>query len=173
MSSTTHRIRRIALVAVLLSVALVPAIAQNGNVGSSGGQFGAPSGGRGPFGPRPGDGGLAIERLDRQLGFTDAQKSQIQTLLMQQRDGLKSTFDTLRQAQQTLDTAVMQTPEDDAALQAQVTALSALQAQIALARAQTEAKIYQLLTANQKQELQQLLAQMQQRRQQGRGSPGR
>ena len=164
MSSTTRRIRRIALVAALVSVALVPAIAQ---YGSSAGKpsFDGQSRGRGLFGP-PRGGGLALERLDRELGFTDAQKAQIHALVMQQRTALESAVDSLRQAQQALDSAVMQTPEDDGLLQTQVTAVSTVQAQIALARAQTEAKVYQLLTADQKQQAQQWLAQMQQRLQQ-------
>jgi Spy/CpxP family protein refolding chaperone len=110
-----------------------------------------------------GMGAVALERLDRQLAFTDSQKSQIQALLTEQRTDIESAFGNLVQAQQALDIAIMQVPEDDTVLQAQVAAVSAVQAQIAFARAQTEAKIYQLLTPDQQQKAQQWMAQVQQR----------
>ena len=58
-------------------------------------------------------------------------------------------------------------------LQAHVNQLSTLEAQIALARAQTEAKIFQLLNANQQQTARQLIADLQQHGPQRGGRPGR
>ena len=168
MKVPAHLTRRIAVTLALVGLGLGPALAQTSG-GGPGGQFGPPQG-RGRFGPPPG-GGLALERLDRQLGLTDAQRGQIQTLVTQQRTALKPTIDSLRQAQQALDSAIMQVPEDDGLLQSQVTAVSTIQAQLELARAQTEAKIYQLLTPDQQQKAQQWLMQMQQRMQQ-RGPSG-
>jgi Spy/CpxP family protein refolding chaperone len=156
----TRVTRRVAAALALVGIALVPALAQTGG-GGQGRPFGPPSG-RGPFGP-PLGGGLAFERLDRQLGLTDAQKGQIQTLVTEQRTALRPVIDSLRQAQQALEAAIMQVPEDDGLLQSQVTAVSTLQAQIELARAQMEAKIYQLLTPDQQQKAQQWFAEMQQR----------
>ena len=84
MRSTAGSIRRAILVAGLMSVALVPVFAQRGNGVPPRDQFGPPPAGRGQFGPPPG-GGLALERLDRELGLTDTQKTQIQALLTEQR----------------------------------------------------------------------------------------
>src|SRR5471030_1621638 len=161
MNRSTDWIRRVALLACFLSVALVPVFAQGGNPGPRG-PFGPPPAGRGQFGPPPG-GGLALERLDRELGLTDAQKAQIRTLLTEQRTALKAKFDGLRLAQQQLDAAVMQIPPDNGLIQVQVTTVSALQAQLLLARATAEARIYQLLTPPQQQKAQEWLARMQQR----------
>jgi Spy/CpxP family protein refolding chaperone len=147
---------------ILGAVAAVPLVAQQG-AGRAGGQSRPPFG-RGTFGPVAG--GLALERLDRELGFNDAQKSQIQALITSERTALAPTLSSLRGARRELDTAITQTPADDGLIQAQVTAVSTLQAQIALARAQTEAKIYQLLSTSQQDKVQQWLTAMQQRRQQ-------
>jgi Spy/CpxP family protein refolding chaperone len=171
MRATRHQAAGIAVLLAFLIVAIVPALAQNGNPAQNGGPTFQ-------FGPRPpgsfgaGPGGLALERLDRQLAFSDAQKAQIQALIAQQRTDLKAAVDNLLQTEQALGSAIMQIPEDDNLLQAQVTAVSTVQAQIALARAQTEAKIYQLLTPDQQQKAQQWIAQMQQRLQQRSGQSG-
>ena len=177
MQSPTRRIRTIALGAALVAiaaVAFVPAIAQNRNGRPEGraSEFGPPLDGRGAFGGPP-VGGISLERLDRELSFTDTQKAQIQTLLQEQRTALKSTLDAFRQAQQALDAAVMQMPSDAGLLQTRATELSTIQAQMLLARAQTESKIYQLLTAEQQQKAQQRLTQMQQRIHQRAGHSGK
>ena len=160
-STMTHQIRRFGMAAAALSLALVPLAAQNGSAGTGGSRqgFGPPMG-RGGFGP-PG-GGVVLERLDRELAFTDGQKTQIHTLFTEQRDALKATFASLMQAQKALDSAVMQTPADDALLHTRVNDVAAVQAQIQLARAQVESKIFQLLTADQQQKAQQLVAQREQ-----------
>jgi len=69
----------------------------------------------------------------------------------------------MRQAEQALAAAVMQVPADDNAIQARANDLAAVQAQLTLAHAQLESRIYQLLTADQQQKAQQWVAQMQQR----------
>jgi Spy/CpxP family protein refolding chaperone len=155
-------IQSISIVIVASGLAVIPALAQNG--------FGPPQG-RAGFGPPPGPGLPALERLDRQLGFNDAQAAEIQALLNAQRDALAKTIANLREAERALAAAVMQVPVDDGALQARVNDISAIQAQLTLARAQLESKIYQLLTADQQQKAQEWLAQMQQ--QTGRRGGGR
>ena len=125
------------------------------------------------MGPPPGQGGLALERLGRELGFTDTQKAAIDALLTAQRTALKSDMDSVRQSRQALDAAVLAVPTDDGLLQAQVSQLSTLEAQISLARAETEAKIFQLLNADQQQKAKQLIADMQQHGPQRGGRPGR
>jgi Spy/CpxP family protein refolding chaperone len=152
------------LVAALIAAIWLAPIAAQGDDASPAGhsQAGRRPGGRGQFGPLPG-GGLALERLGRELAFTDAQNTQIQALLTAQRTALRSALEGLRQAQRQLDTAIMQVPEDDGLIQSQVAAVAAAQSVIAVAHAETEARIYQLLTADQQQKAQQRLAQAQRR----------
>ena len=163
--------RRLAIAAALCSLSLVPAMAQTDNAGA--GRQGPPEG-RGQVVAAPGDGSLALERLGRELAFTDAQKTQIQALLIAQRTALKPALDSLRQARTALDAAVTHIPKDDGLVQAHVNELSTLETQIVLARAQTEAQIYQLLTADQQQKVQQWLTERNERRPgAGRGRSGR
>jgi Spy/CpxP family protein refolding chaperone len=115
------------------------------------------------MGPPPGNGGLTLERFGRALALTDSQKASIDALLAEQRTALKSEIGTIRQAREALDAAILTVPTDDGLLQAQARDLSALEARLTLARAQTEAKIFQLLNADQQQKARQLIADMEHR----------
>lgn len=123
------------------------------------------------MGPPPGQPGLALERLSRELALTDVQKAAIDALLADQRNALSVELETLRQARQALDAAVLNIPTDDGLLQAEVQQISALEAQLALARARTQAKIFQLLSTEQQATARQLIAEIGQRgpRRGGRG----
>ncbi len=147
--------KKIAVAAAVACLAVIPLVAQNG--------FGPGQGRGGPFGPPAGPGVPPLERLDRELGLTDSQKAEIQTLLASQRDAARTTMTSMRDAERALAAAVMQVPADDAAVQARANDLAAIQAQLTLARAQLESRIYQLLTADQQQKAQEWVAQMQQR----------
>jgi len=171
--------RRLALAAALVFLALVPAaiiVAQEATPAPQGSdQAGPPPGmpgGRGRMGgPPPAGGGLALERLSSQLGLSDSQKSSIDALLAAERQTLRVEMDSLRQARQALDAAVMNVPVDDGLLQAQVQQLSAIEAQVALAQARTQAKIFQLLNGEQQSRARQLIMEAEQRgpRRGGRG----
>lgn len=110
------------------------------------------------MGPPPGNDSLTLERSVDELGLTDAQKTSIEALLAEQRTALRSEMVVIRQARQALDAAILAVPTDDGLLQAQARDLSALEARLTLARAQTEAKIFQLLNADQQQKARQLIA---------------
>jgi Spy/CpxP family protein refolding chaperone len=146
-------IKKIGVAAAVVCLAAIPLVAQN--------TFQGGRGRGGPFGP-PGPGIPALERLDRELGLSDAQKSQIESMLTSERDTMRTTMGSLRQAEQALAAAVMQAPADDGAIQSRASELAAVQAQLTLARAQLESRIYQLLTPDQQQKAQQWVAQMQQ-----------
>jgi len=169
MSSTKRLLLASVVIMAFSSIAIMSVIAQDG--GPQGppqgqGQGFGPRGGRGPMGPPPGGGpgGLALERLDRELGFSDEQRTQIQALLKEERDANRTTFDNLFQAQQALDAAIMQVPADQNLVQTRAAEVSALQAQVSLAHAQAEARIFQLLSGDQQQKAQQFLQTMAQRR---------
>jgi len=150
-----------AAAALIAAIASTSIVAQTGDSRPAGrGQFGPGGrGGRGgPFGG-PTLGGLALDRLDGQLALTEAQRTQIRSLLTERQTALEPVLGQLRDAQKQLDAAILQTPADDGLIQFHVTAVSTLQAQVALARARTEAKIYQLLTPEKQQKLQQAATQ--------------
>jgi Spy/CpxP family protein refolding chaperone len=160
----TRHPRRIPIVAALLCLTFAPLIAQDATpppAGGGRGQFGP--GGRGPMGPPPGNVGLTLERFLGELGLTDAQKTSINALLAEQRTSLRSEMDAIRQAREALDAAILTVPTDDGLLQAQARDLSALEARLTLARAQTEAKIFQLLKPEQQQKARQLITDAEQR----------
>jgi Spy/CpxP family protein refolding chaperone len=106
--------------------------------------------------------------MGRHLGLTDAQNAQIRTLLTEQRTALEPTRESLRRAQKQLDASVTQVPPDKGLIQVHVNAVSTIQAQLLFARAETESKIYQLLTSEQQQKVQDWLTRAQQR-----GKPSR
>jgi Spy/CpxP family protein refolding chaperone len=135
------------------------------------GHSGPGPGGRGAMGPPPGQRGLALERLSRELGITDTQKAFIDALLADQRKTLSLEAETLRKARQALDAAVLNVPTDDGLIQAEVLQISTLEAQLALGRARTQAKIFQLLNTEQQAKVRQLIAEMEHRgpRRGGRG----
>jgi len=120
-------------------------------------------GGRGPggFGPPM---GLAIERMDRELSFTEAQRSQIQSLLSAERTTFQGTMSEMRTAQQAVENSIMQVPADEGLIEANINAVSAIQTRLAVAHAKTEAKIFALLTADQQQKVRQFVADRSSRR---------
>lgn len=115
------------------------------------------------MGPPPGNVGLALERFERELALTDAQKNAIDAILAEQQTTIRTDMDSIRQARQALDAAILTVPTDDGLLQAQARDLSALEARLTLVRAQTEAKIFQLLKTDQQEKARQLISSMQQR----------
>ena len=160
----THFARPLAVLVTLVAVIGVTALAQDG---------GPPSDGRGPFGGRGrgmmgGPQGLAIERLG-QLNLTDAQRSSIADLLKQEQSSLATALASRRQARQALDAAITTLPLDQGLLQSTTAALSAIDAQIAQARAQTEAQIFALLGSAQQQQVRQWVSDRDARESGGRG----
>jgi Spy/CpxP family protein refolding chaperone len=164
MAISAYHARQVPFAAALLCFALVPHIITA--------QHTLPhAGGRGQFGLPPGLGGIALERLSRELALTDEQKAAIDALLADQRDQLRVEMETLRQARQALDAAVLSVPTDDGLLQAEVQQIATVEAQLTLAHARTQAKIFQLLNAEQQAKARQLMTEMEQRgpRRGGRG----
>jgi Spy/CpxP family protein refolding chaperone len=140
MSTLSSQVRRVPFAAALLCLALVPhiIIAQHAPPHADG---------RGQFDPPPGLGGMALERLTHELALTDEQTAAIDALLADQRNQLSIEIETLGQARQALDAAVLSVPTDDGLLQAEVQHVSTIEAELTLARARTQAKIFQLLNA--------------------------
>ena len=123
------------------------------------------------MGPPPGSPGWPSNGSAVSSRITDTQKAIIDALLADQRNKLSVEIETLGQARQALDAAVLNVPTDDGLLQAEVQQISTLEAQLTLARARTQAKIFQLLNTEQQAKARQLITEMEQRgpRRGGRG----
>jgi len=110
--------------------------------GGPGGRFGGPGG---PMGMMP--------MLGPQLNLTDAQRDQIKTIADSHRDEWKALADRGRTAHLALDDAINADPVNEAAIRQKSADASAVDADIAVARAHAHAEVFQILTADQKTQL--------------------
>jgi Spy/CpxP family protein refolding chaperone len=157
-----------AVAAAALALAFVPAGASaQGSAPPSGSPVQAgppmPMPGRGRMGTGYGQPGPSLEMLIRELNLTDAQKTSVNALLKAEHDTLRGQMEPLRQAHQALDAAILRVPTDDYQLQSQVQQVTTIESQLALDHARTEARIFQLLDAEQQQKARQLIADASQR----------
>ena len=128
---------------------------------------------RGPGGPGGrlgGPGGFGLPGL-RVLDLTDAQKEQIRTIQQSHRDDVRAIAERTRTAQRAIDQATHGATVDEAAIRTQSTALAAAIADGAILRAKVNAEIFNVLTAEQQQKLNDFRAQMQERVKKNRLSP--
>lgn len=158
----THTMRNLALGAgaalvALGAVASVHASPQNtspppppfmGRMGRMGGPGGGPLG---RFG-----------MLASRLGLSDAQKAQIKGVLQSHGDDLRALGDKALAAREALDDAINSGTVDEATIRARSADLAAIQADMAVTRAQIEAQIFQVLTPDQQTQARALAAQMKQ-----------
>jgi Spy/CpxP family protein refolding chaperone len=107
-----------------------------------GGRMGGP-GGPGGFG-RPGL---------RELDLTDAQKEQIRTIQQSHRDQVQQIAERRRSAERAIDQAATGASVDEATIRSQSTALASAIADGAILRAKVNAEIFNVLTAEQQQKL--------------------
>ena len=117
---------------------------------------------RGPGGPGM-RGGMGELRMLRQLDLTDAQKQQIGGVMQSHAAELKSLGDRMAQARQALGKAVNADTIDEGAIRDASTAVGAVEADMAVARAHIRAEVLQVLTPDQQAKAKQLEAQAQQR----------
>ncbi len=117
---------------------------------------------RGPGGPGM-RGGFGELRMLRQLNLTDAQKQQIRGVMQSHSAELKSLGDRMAQARQALDKLINADTIDEGAIRDASTAVAAVEADMAVARAHIRAEVLQVLTPDQQAKAKQLEAQMQER----------
>ncbi len=165
-----------AVVALTVSAG-VYASAQNTNpnphpfMGRGLGPGGGGPGRGGPMGP---DGPLAMLRmLGPRLNFTDAQKEQVKNIADSHRDEWKALGDRARTAREALHAAITAESVDEGLIRQRSADVAAIEADLAVAQARTHAEVFQILTAEQKEQLKTFEAEaknrMEQRRQGGRG----
>jgi Spy/CpxP family protein refolding chaperone len=134
----------VVIVAAMLFATVVDAAAQGPRFGRGG-----PDGPRGFIGDAGGRGGGGLGGLMRLDGLTDAQREQIRTLISQRREGLAMLAREVGEAQRALATSAETGQVDEGKADALGSATRAL----ALARAQLQADVFGVLTAEQKAEL--------------------
>jgi Spy/CpxP family protein refolding chaperone len=126
---------------------------------------------QGPDGP---GGGNGVQRrvafLTDRLSLTSAQQTQITALLTSAEASGQTTRASMKAAHDSLNTAVQ--ANDSAAMEQAATAIGNLTAQTTLARAKSDAVIYQLLTPDQRTKYAQMQSDMGRGGPRGRGGPG-
>ena len=106
-----------------------------------------------PFGGPHGRPGGLNPRVLEQLNLTDAQKTQIKTLMDASRTGGQQYFDQVRTADQSLRALVESGNFDETQARQLLTSKAAAQTELEFNRLKTDAAIYNLLTADQKAQL--------------------
>jgi protein CpxP len=162
-------------IAAVTAAVLITGAAVSVAYGHQGPQQGQTEGRRGPGGPGGrmggpggpgGPGGFGLVGL-RELDLSDAQKAQIKTIQQSHRDEVQQIGERTRTAQRAIDQAANGSSINEAAIRAQSTALAAAIADGAILRAQVNAEIFNVLTAEQQQKLNEFRAQMQERMKNG------
>ena len=165
--------------AALAAAVLITGLGMSVSARSGPQQGGQPAEGRrGPGGPGGrmggpgGPGGIGLPGL-RELDLSDAQKEQIRTIQQSHRDEMQQIGERTRTAQHAIDQAASGTSVNEATIRTQSTALAAAIADGAILRAKVNAEIFNVLTAEQQQKLNELRAEMQERMKNGPRPRGR
>ena len=119
------------------------------------GRFGGPGGPGGPMGMLP--------MLPPQLQLTDAQHDQVKAIADSHKDEWKGLADRGRTAHEAVNAAVTADTMDEALIRQKSAEASAVEADMAVARAHAHGEVMQILTADQKAQLKTMQAQMQKR----------
>jgi protein CpxP len=110
--------------------------------------------------------------LFERLNLSDAQKEQIKAITDSHRDELKALGDRHMAASDALHTAVMATPFDESTIRSRSADLAVVEADMAVSRARIHNEMWQVLTAEQQAQAQQLERTMRERRGGMRGRRG-
>lgn len=105
------------------------------------------------------------EHMAQELNLTDTQKSQIEAILKEQEPVVKPLIEQLVKERHALRDVISATPVDEAAIRAQSAKVAAVEANLAVARAQTKARIAPLLTPEQQAKAKELRAKHEERMQ--------
>lgn len=134
---------------VLLGSALAAGAAWAAGPGGPpcGGDGPGPGGGWGPHGPGPMG---MLQNLPDDIALTDQQKTQIHQVMDQARTTMDPLMASRDEKQKAVFDAIHTVPVNETAIRSAVQTLSTVDADIAVARAQTHAQVMSLLTQQQK-----------------------
>jgi Spy/CpxP family protein refolding chaperone len=121
----------------------------------------------GPGGPMGMLGPLGRMVMDR-LNLTDAQRSQVKSVVQAHSADMKAVGARSFAAHQALEAAIDADAIDEATIRARSADVATIEADMAVMRAQIRAEVWQILTPDQQQQAKTLQAQMAQRMEQGR-----
>jgi Spy/CpxP family protein refolding chaperone len=107
------------------------------------------------------------------LGLSGQQQDQVQAIMQTHQDEMKALGDRAMAARQALDAAVTADTIDDNAIRSRAADAAVVDADMAVARAHVRAEVLQVLTADQRAQAKQLLADMQAARPPRPGRGGR
>jgi|SRR5919198_4805497 Spy/CpxP family protein refolding chaperone len=129
---------------------------------------GGPMGFGGPMGP---EGALRmLQMMADRIGLTDAQKEQLKSIAAAHRDEWKALADRARSAHEAVHEAVLSDTVDEALIRSRSAEAATVQADIAVAAARARAEAWQVLTPEQKTEVQQMQSRMRERMKERRGA---
>ncbi|HXI02419.1 MAG TPA: periplasmic heavy metal sensor [Candidatus Saccharimonadales bacterium] len=131
------------------------------------GQGPGPGDGWGPHGP--GEMGV-LRNLPDDIALTDQQKTEIRQVMDQARTTMDPLMASRDEKQKAVFDAMHAVPVDETAIRSAVQTLSGVDADIAVARAQTHAQVMSLLTQQQKDYVAQQIQERQQQRESNRGT---
>ena len=112
-----------------------------------------------------------LPMLPPALNLTDAQRQQIRTIADSHRDEWKAFADRARPVHDALRQAITGGTVDDALIRAKSADLAAIEADMNVARAHVGAEVAQVLTADQKAKLKEILSRRSDRAKQGPSAP--
>lgn len=165
-----HRGFLAAVLAAVVMTGVAASVAAHQEQQQRGGQ--AVEGRRGPGGPGGrmggpgGPGGFGLPGL-RELDLTDAQKEQVRNIQQSHRTEMQQIAERQRTAERAIAQASNGNTVDEGAIRTESQALATAIADGAILRAKVNAEIYNVLTAEQQQKLNEFRAQMQERMKNG------
>ena len=99
------------------------------------------------------------------LGLSETQREQVRSVVDSRRDEVRTLVERSTTARRTLEAAVMSQKFDESTIRAQSAELAVIEADMAVTRARIFGEVVQILTPEQRKELDTLRSQMEQRRQ--------
>jgi Spy/CpxP family protein refolding chaperone len=103
-----------------------------------------------------------LPMLGPQLGLSEAQRDQIKGIADTHKDEWKALADRARAAHMALDDAITADAVNEALIRQKSAEASAVDADVAIARAHAHAEVFQILTADQKTQVKKMQAEMKQ-----------
>ena len=104
-----------------------------------------------------------LPMLGRQIGLTDTQRDQIKTIADAHKDEWKALADRARTAHEALNDIVIADAIDEASIRQKSAEVTAVDADLAVARAHAHAEVFQILTSDQKAQVKKMQAEMKNR----------
>jgi Spy/CpxP family protein refolding chaperone len=104
-----------------------------------------------------------VGHIVERLGLSDTQKESVKTIMQSQAGEFKALAERLGAARRGLEEAVMADPISEAAIRGKSAELAAVDADMAVASARGLAEIFQVLTAEQRDQVRKLAAQRMER----------